>query len=153
HRVNGAESDYYQGLPRPYVAKNAPMDAIEELLLIKGVTPELFYGKNDQYPIGLRDIFTIFRPPGGKLSVQYASPEVLRAFFGLDDDERKQILDVRDSSAPGLLDVLKAKVPDPRLSEMLSSDVAPTLVRVEVQAQLPTSKVKSHIGAVIDLGE
>ncbi|MGL4370668.1 MAG: general secretion pathway protein GspK [Spirochaetota bacterium] len=41
----GAESfDYYSTLPRPYSAKNAPLDSIDELLMIKGITPEIFYG-------------------------------------------------------------------------------------------------------------
>ena len=43
-RPAGAESDYYQGLVPPYNAKNAPMDDIEELQLIKGVTPLMFKG-------------------------------------------------------------------------------------------------------------
>src|SRR5271154_542827 len=43
-RVAGAESDYYQSLTPPYNAKNAPMDDLSELLLVKGVTPEMFYG-------------------------------------------------------------------------------------------------------------
>ncbi len=40
----GAESDYYLGLDPPYLAKNGPVDDITELLKIKGVTPELFFG-------------------------------------------------------------------------------------------------------------
>ena len=41
----GAESsDYYLTLANPYSAKNMEMDSIDELLLIKGITPELFYG-------------------------------------------------------------------------------------------------------------
>ncbi len=41
----GAESsDYYLSLPNPYKAKNNEMDSIDELLLIKGITPEIFYG-------------------------------------------------------------------------------------------------------------
>jgi DNA uptake protein ComE-like DNA-binding protein len=40
----GAESDYYGSLPSPYRAKNAPFETVEELLLVKGVTPELLYG-------------------------------------------------------------------------------------------------------------
>ena len=39
--AGGAESRYYKLLPEPYLAKNAPLDSIEELLLIKGVTPEV----------------------------------------------------------------------------------------------------------------
>ena len=43
-KLNGAESDYYQSLSPPYRAKNAPMDRVEELLLVRGVTPELYHG-------------------------------------------------------------------------------------------------------------
>src|SRR5262245_25877906 len=44
--VNGAESDYYQGLNPPYLAKNGPIDDLSELLLIKGIwdQPELYWG-------------------------------------------------------------------------------------------------------------
>jgi DNA uptake protein ComE-like DNA-binding protein len=40
----GAENEYYGSLQPPYRAKNAPFDTVEELLLVKGVTPELLYG-------------------------------------------------------------------------------------------------------------
>lgn len=42
HRLNGAEDDHYQGLSPPYRAKNAPLDSVEELRLIRGVTPEIY---------------------------------------------------------------------------------------------------------------
>ncbi len=53
-RDNGAESDYYSGLSPPYVAKNGPLDSIEELLMVKGVTPQLLFG-NDQNRNGVLD--------------------------------------------------------------------------------------------------
>lgn len=40
----GAESEYYNTLSPPYEVKNAAMDSINELLMIKGFTPEIFYG-------------------------------------------------------------------------------------------------------------
>ena len=40
----GAESGYYESLNPPYVAKNGPLDTIEELLLVRGVTRELLFG-------------------------------------------------------------------------------------------------------------
>jgi type II secretory pathway component PulK len=41
----GAEGpDYYQTLTPPYSSKNNAMDSIDELLLIKDMTPEIFYG-------------------------------------------------------------------------------------------------------------
>jgi general secretion pathway protein K len=45
YRINGAENDYYRSLPEPYDAKNGNLDSIEELLLVRGVTPDLFSGK------------------------------------------------------------------------------------------------------------
>lgn len=43
-RTSGAESGYYQGLGQPYRAKNGPLNSLDELLLVKGVTPQLLYG-------------------------------------------------------------------------------------------------------------
>ena len=40
----GAESSYYQNITPSYSAKNAPMDSIDELLLLKDFTPEVYYG-------------------------------------------------------------------------------------------------------------
>jgi general secretion pathway protein K len=38
----GAESDYYQGLERPYRCANRPLQTPEELMLLKGVTDQTF---------------------------------------------------------------------------------------------------------------
>ena len=41
----GAESsDYYLNLEYSYKAKNAAMDSIDELLMLKDMTPEIYYG-------------------------------------------------------------------------------------------------------------
>ncbi len=41
----GAESsDYYLAQARPYRAKNGAMDSIQEMLMVKGFTPEIYYG-------------------------------------------------------------------------------------------------------------
>jgi general secretion pathway protein K len=38
----GAESAYYGKLEHPYKCRNAPLDTTEELLLVKGVTPQVY---------------------------------------------------------------------------------------------------------------
>ncbi|MCY3005290.1 MAG: type II secretion system protein GspK [Planctomycetota bacterium] len=43
-REFGAESDYYTQLPNPYAPSNGPLNSIEQLLLVKGVTPYLLFG-------------------------------------------------------------------------------------------------------------
>src|SRR5207248_1663189 len=43
-REASAEIDYYSGLSPPYAPKNGPVDTVEELLLVRGVTPQLLFG-------------------------------------------------------------------------------------------------------------
>jgi len=43
-RQGGAESDTYAGMQPPYYAKNGPLDTLEELLLVQGVTWDLLFG-------------------------------------------------------------------------------------------------------------
>lgn len=45
-RAFGAESKYYETLSPPYSAKNSPLESINELLLVRGVTPGLLYGED-----------------------------------------------------------------------------------------------------------
>ena len=45
-RPYGAESADYESLTVPYSAKNGPMQSIDELLKVQGVTPDLFYGED-----------------------------------------------------------------------------------------------------------
>jgi type II secretory pathway component PulK len=45
-RTGGAESSTYESLAVPYSARNAPMQSIDELLQVQGVTPALFYGED-----------------------------------------------------------------------------------------------------------
>jgi len=43
-REYGAEIEYYSGLVPAYAPKNGPLETVEELLLIRGVTPGLLFG-------------------------------------------------------------------------------------------------------------
>jgi type II secretory pathway component PulK len=42
----GAEESYYASLPVPYHCKNAPFESLEELLYVKGMTPEILFGED-----------------------------------------------------------------------------------------------------------
>jgi len=91
YRLNGAEDDHYQSLKDPYHCKNANLDSIEELLLVRGVTAELFYGekKGDEpesaeervEPVGLKDIFSIYSM-GEQIDLNSAAWPVLRWDWG-----------------------------------------------------------------------
>jgi type II secretory pathway component PulK len=45
----GVESGYYESLEFGYMARNGPFRTIRELLLVKDVTPELFYGEDTNF--------------------------------------------------------------------------------------------------------
>ena len=67
HRLNGAKDDYYQSLNPPYKAKNGRFESVEELLLVRGVTRDYFYGHPEKAPdgsifyrYGLSRCFTVY---------------------------------------------------------------------------------------------
>lgn len=72
--VGGAESDYYLALPRPYACKNASLDRLEELLMVKGITKELYYGTADTP--GLVHCLTVYGE--GRININTAPITVLQ---------------------------------------------------------------------------
>ncbi len=44
----GAESSYYESLEKPLTIRNGPVDFIDELLQVKGITRDLLYGNNEK---------------------------------------------------------------------------------------------------------
>ena len=97
-RLNGAKNDYYLSLSPPYHCKNATLDRVEELLLIRGVTKQIYEGKpatTDEPAIpGLRDIVTTMS--SGQVNVNTASSIVLQAILDLDDSHVSALLAHRD---------------------------------------------------------
>jgi general secretion pathway protein K len=80
HQLNGAEEDYYRSLPEPYSCKDGPFDVVEELLLVRGVTPELFWGRTEagtRRP-GLRDLLS----PYAEQFIVGTAPEAVREAMG-----------------------------------------------------------------------
>jgi len=115
HRLNGAENDYYRSLPEPYDCKDADFDSVEELLLVRGVTPAIFYG-------GLRDMVTVFgsgksahsqkvsddlsqssssqlfASVSNKININAASRRMLLSLPMMTDDIVEEIMDYRKES-------------------------------------------------------
>lgn len=91
HRLNGAESeDTYLRLPVPYRSHNGNLEAVAELLQIKGVTPAIFNGADDRP--ALADLVTV--KTSGSVNINTAGPLVLRA-LGLAEAEIIEILQAR----------------------------------------------------------
>lgn len=119
YRVNGAENDYYQSLKEPYTCKNGNLDSIEELLLVRGVTPELFYGRkgtrNEEagkgYPAGLKDLFSVYAQ-GEQIDINSASSIALRFVLGIPEEVSRRIVSAREEKGfESLLD-LRRRVPE-----------------------------------------
>jgi len=90
----GAESSYYQGFETPYTPRNGPVEFVEELLLVKGVTRELYYG-TEETP-GLEKLVTPFGRDG-KININTANAMVLGALSELmEPDIVDSLLTYRD---------------------------------------------------------
>jgi general secretion pathway protein K len=91
YRLNGAESDdYYLKLPVPYRARNSNVESVYELLQIRGVTADLFYGR--QGTAGLLEHTTAIGT--GQVNINAAPELVLRA-LGLSEAEITEIVQAR----------------------------------------------------------
>ncbi len=119
-RIHGAESEFYATLnpAAPYVAKNGLLDDISELLLIRGMTPETFYGagRAGMNPglgaaprsaplgappggggasVGLLDLFTTISAAGTAVNANTASADVLQLLPGMDAALARSIVEAR----------------------------------------------------------
>src|SRR5208283_5400083 len=87
-RLHGAGNDYYMSLPIPYNVKGGDFDTLEELLLVKGVTPALLYGDGSQH--GIIDFLTVNGMP--TINLNYAPKEVLMTIPGMPSDTADNII-------------------------------------------------------------
>ncbi|OGX45725.1 MAG: hypothetical protein A2216_03390, partial [Omnitrophica WOR_2 bacterium RIFOXYA2_FULL_45_12] len=89
--LGSAEDPYYHGLPYPYEAKDSEFESLDELLLVKGMTPEMLEK--------LKDYVTV--SSGGRININTASSLVLLS-LGLDEDTADKIIRHR-SADDGIL--------------------------------------------------
>lgn len=86
HENSGAESDYYSDLTPPYRCRNNSLEMTEELLLVKGMTPQVFDC--------LRDYVTVRGDE--KININYASKYVIQSLSqSMDPALAEMIIDRR----------------------------------------------------------
>ncbi len=84
-RIDGfASDDYYSHLEYPYEKKDAPYELLDELLLVEGMTPEIYNQ--------LKPFITIYGD--GAININTASRIVLKA-LGLSEDLLDKLITVR----------------------------------------------------------
>jgi len=92
HRLNGTENDYYLSLPKPYKARNASFETLEELIYVRGMTPELLYGEDQKK--GLIHFLSI-AGTDPSISLNEAPREILAALPGMDAEKAQQLVEFR----------------------------------------------------------
>jgi type II secretory pathway component PulK len=134
--VNGAESDEYQAYEPPYYAKNRPIDDLSELLLVRGITQDMYWGASSAkhapaafqkldrfgrileepvYQVGLAEVFTPFS--SGRINVNTASSTTLQVIPTVDENIAAQIIKMR--SGPDGMDGTEDDTPFINVGEAL----------------------------------
>ena len=161
HRVNGAESDYYMSLTPAYTAKNGPLDSVEDLLWIRGVTNELFFGASDAADptaqqsgkIVLRDIFTVDSPID-RVNLRTASAEVIHALMGISLEKARAFVEERrklsEKTLTDLLPLLGIGSGDPALQMFIFTN--PSVVAVVAEGWGANSPAARRVKGIVRLG-
>jgi hypothetical protein len=88
HRLNGAESEFYQNLDDPYVARNGAIEDPSELLLIKGADP--LRGR-----LAPEEVFTVYNVTG-KINFNSLTPAMLDFLVGGDPDRKESYREAQE---------------------------------------------------------
>lgn len=143
HENSGAESGYYGRLEPPYRCKNASLDTTEELLLVKGITREVFKR--------MRDYVTVYGD--GEININCAPKRVIESLSEKMDpvlaqmiiDRRKfkpfgSIVELRD--VPGMTDSIYNTI-------RKSATVSPADQYYHVTSRGSVDKLNSTILAIL----
>ena len=158
HRTNGAENEYYRSLKPPYTAKNGLFDTVEDLLWVRGMTAELFYGYGDsrkaqgdnEQRIGLREIFTVDSPID-RVNLRTASADVIHALTGIPLEKSRRFIDERkklfDKTLGDLLPLLGIGASDAALQQFVFAN--PAVVTVEAEGRPTESRLSRRVKGVV----
>lgn len=161
HRVNGAENEYYAALSPSYTVRNGPLDTVADLLWIRGMTRELFFGYSEavrpegEKPrrIALRDIFTIDSPID-RVNLRTASAEVIHALTGIPLERCENFVKERgklaEKTLTDLLPLLGIAAGDAALQVFIFTN--PSMVAVEGEGRSRGSRSPRRVTGIVRLG-
>ncbi|NLH15602.1 MAG: general secretion pathway protein GspK [Phycisphaerae bacterium] len=115
-RANGAESAYYLNLPYPYQPRNGAFKTVRELLLVKGVSPQLVYGygliaeTTSEYNAGWVNYLTCYSydnnndaDGNARININSASASQMEQQLGITAGQAQWIVQNRSYSSLGSL--------------------------------------------------
>jgi general secretion pathway protein K len=160
NRLNGAENDYYQSLNPPYKAKNGRIDSIEELLLVRGMTRDYFYGKPERaedgtvaYRYGISRCLTVFSTRN-KININSAPLPVLLSVPGMPDQAAKLIYERRKVKPFKDIAEVSREIPIPLAAGITSAFLTTEqtgILSLTAAAHVDNSKAQRIIRTVIIL--
>ena len=160
-----AENPEYLGLARPYRAKDNAFEVLDELLLVQGITPDVF--------AKLKDYVTIYGDSDMNLVNINTAPKPVLLSLGLSEELVEKILAFRNGpdGLEGTVDdnifidleemtntlmrytpLTKGEIIELRNAQGLYFTLTSGYFMVRAEARLPTSKEKSETVAIINSG-
>lgn len=166
HRLNGAENRYYKSLASPYGCKNAPFDSVEELLLVRGMSPELFekdlksiviiIPKSNVNPSGKnRSSRRAARANPGQININAAPRELLEALPQITPQQVQNLIDYRTdrdfSSVAEVRDLIGAETFS-AISPYITLSLSPYYT-IRAEGRVTGSRVRQIIQAMVHIDE
>ena len=135
---------FYLSQSPSFRARHSSFLENEELLQVKGVTPDLYYGSSLDRPHGLRDCVSVFGS-GGSVDINTAQPETLEA-VGLTPEDTAAIVKIRTDHP----------ILDPRELTAIAQSLGPAGSRLRIGGQTiftlrATARLKRPDGKLSDL--
>ncbi|MFQ5682171.1 MAG: general secretion pathway protein GspK [Candidatus Binatia bacterium] len=155
HRTNGAENDYYLSLSPPYTAKNGTFDAVEDLLWVRGMSRELFYGQgetgdDDFRKVGLNEIFTVDSPMN-RVNLRTASATVIRVLVGLSLEKSQEFVKEREQlsekTLADLMQLLGITAGNAALRQFVFT--TPSVITIEALGHQAESSTQRRVRGVV----
>ena len=158
---DGAENEYYASLFPSYACRNGPLERLEELTFIKGITPEIYFGTRQAKPledlsnmsqeqdhmveeegtVGLSELLTVYGD--GKINLNTALPDVLKALPFLSEGAINEILSRQQPNAKKFTSLEDIKTNDTfnTMDKVVLQQVAKfnsSLFQLQIRIQLDT---------------
>lgn len=151
--VEGAQDKDYELLAAPYKCKHADFSCIEELLLVNGMTPEIFES--------IKEYITVYTD--GKINLNTATVRVLRV-FGLSDqsigtiiltrNDADNVAGTKDDVAFSSISQAQSLLTDENDRAILVNNniftTASNYFRIESKGMIDKSKIGARIVCVVD---
>jgi general secretion pathway protein K len=160
--AGGAENEYYRSLPEPYSCRNDDFTTIEELLLVRGVTPEIFYG-------GLREMVSVCQEQEKplekdkprrdeadfhRININAASLRMLRSLPGMTEEMAEEIAAYREEkdfqSLPEVFSLVGSDIYT-AISSYITLKPSPYYT-IRSTGTLPESRTRQGVQAVVKIG-